>query len=77
MNVAGEQTLGWLLDEWLAHMDNVGNGPDRKLMSLAQTRLLETGQPWVLERLQSFIACWTDVLTELLDGMEDHTVECV
>jgi len=72
-----EKQLDWLLEEWFGHVENIGDGPGKKLMTLVLTRLLETGQSWALERLQSFMALWTDVLGELLDGMDDRSVEYV
>jgi hypothetical protein len=70
-----EETLNWLLEEWFSHIENIGDPPNKKLMVLVLTRLLETGQEWILGRLQSLMAVWTDVLRELLDGMDDNTVE--
>lgn len=70
-----EKTLDWLLEEWLGHIENIGDPPNKKLMTLVLTRLLETNQPWMLGRLQSLITMWTDVLGELLDGMDDKTAE--
>ena len=70
-----EKTLDWLLEEWFGHFDNIGNPPEKKLMTLVLTRLLETGTPWILGRLQDLMTMWTVVLTELLDGMDDKTTE--
>lgn len=70
-----EKTLDWLLEEWFSHIENIGDSPNKKLMTLVLTRLLETGQPWILGRLQNLIVTWTDVLGELLDGMDDRSVE--
>lgn len=72
-----EKTLDWVLEEWFSHIENIGDAPGKKLMTLVLTRLLETGQPWALGRLQNFMALWTDVLGELLDGMDDRSVEYV
>ncbi|KNG45188.1 importin 11 [Stemphylium lycopersici] len=68
-----EKTLDWLLEEWFSHIENIGDSPNKKLMCLVLTRFLEGGQPWMLGRLQSLIGIWTDVLGELLDGMDDRT----
>lgn len=79
-SVAGvelEKTLGWVLEEWFAHVENVGDPPSKKLMALVLTRLLETGEGWILGRLQEMVGMWTDVLGELLDGMDDRSVEYV
>lgn len=70
-----EKTLDWLLEEWFGHMDNIGNPPEKKLMSLVLTRLMETNAPWILGRLQDLMSMWTAVLGELLDGMDDRTTE--
>ncbi|KAF2278918.1 ARM repeat-containing protein [Westerdykella ornata] len=69
--------LDWLLEEWFAHMENISTAPETKLMALALTRLLETGAPWILGRLQDLMNMWTSVLTYLLDGMDDRTVDCL
>ncbi|EDU43667.1 importin 11 [Pyrenophora tritici-repentis] len=68
-----EKTLDWLLEEWFSHIENIGDSPSRKLMCLVLTRFLEGGQPWMLARLQLLIGVWTDVLGELLDGMDDRS----
>jgi hypothetical protein len=72
-----EKTLDWLLEEWFSHIENIGDGPNKKLMTLVLTRLLEGGDAWMLGRLQSLMTVWTDVLAELLDGMDDRSVEYV
>jgi hypothetical protein len=72
-----EKTLDWLLEEWFNHIENIGDGPNKKLMTLVLTRLLEGGDAWMLGRLQSLMTVWTDVLAELLDGMDDRSVEYV
>lgn len=69
------KTLDWLLEEWFSHIENIGDLPNKKLMTLVLTRFLETNQPWILSRLQSLIVMWTDVLAELLDGMDDRNVD--
>ncbi|KAF2200994.1 ARM repeat-containing protein [Delitschia confertaspora ATCC 74209] len=70
-------TLEWLLDEWFSHIENIGDPPNKKLMCLVLTRFLELGQDWILGRLQSLMTVWTDVLTELLDGMDDNTTDAL
>jgi hypothetical protein len=70
-----EPTLDWLLEEWFSHVENMGDPPNRKLTCLTLTRLLETGQPWILGRLQSLMAVWTDVVRELTDEDEDKSKE--
>jgi hypothetical protein len=76
-NAELEKTLDWLLEEWFSHIENIGDGPNKKLMTLVLTRLLETEQPWAFARLQNFFVAWTDVLAELLDGMDDRSAEYV
>lgn len=49
------QKLDWLLTEWFSHMDSIGHPVHKKLHCLALTSLLETGQPWILGRLQSLM----------------------
>jgi hypothetical protein len=72
-----EKTLDWLLEEWFSHIENIGDTPNKKLMCLVLTRFLESSQPWMLGRLQTLFVVWTDVLGELLDGMDDRTVDCL
>jgi len=72
-----EKTLEWLLEEWFGHIENIGDPPNKKLMTLVLTRLLETGAPWILSKLQNLVVVWTDVLGELLDGMDDKSAEYV
>lgn len=72
-----EPTLDWLLEEWFSHVENMGDPPNRKLTCLTLTRLLELGQPWILGRLQSLMAVWTDVVRELTDEDEDKSKEYV
>ena len=61
-----EQPIEWLLTEWFSHIDNIGHPAHKKLNCLALTSFLETGQPWILSRLQSLMTIWTDVVTELV-----------
>lgn len=72
-----EKTLDWLLEEWFSHIENIGDGPNKKLMTLVLTKLLETNAGWILGRLQNLIVIWTDVLGELLDGCDDRSAEYV
>jgi hypothetical protein len=46
-------------------------------MCLVLTRFLEGAQPWMLAKLQMLIGVWTDVLGELLEGMDDRSQEYV
>jgi len=70
-----EQAITPLLDEFFNHMDSVGDPSKGKLLCLAATRLLETGQPWILDRLQVLMTLWTTQVTELREGEEDRTGE--
>ncbi|MBE7181414.1 MAG: hypothetical protein INR71_09445 [Terriglobus roseus] len=70
-----EAEMKWLLEEWFSHFENVGDPGRRKLMCLALTRLLESGAPWALAKLQDLMTAWTDVVTELTEGMDDKSVE--
>lgn len=63
--------LHWTLTEWFSHFGNMGEPHKKKLMCLALTKLLETGQVWILDRLQDLMTVWTDVITELQEGAED------
>lgn len=66
-----ENTMEWLLEEWFSHLENIGDPSRRKLMCLALTRLLATNQTFVLAHLQSLLTLWTEVVTELREGLED------
>ena len=60
-------TIKWLLEEWFAHIDNIGH-PDRKKLSvLALTSLFSTAEPWILVHLQQLMSVWTETITELID----------
>ena len=62
-----ETALTELLDEWFVHMDSVGAPGKKKLLTLALTKLLETGASWILSRLQELMALWTSVSAEFSD----------
>lgn len=70
-----EATMAWLLDEWFTHTEDVSDPGRRKLMAMALTRLLELHLPFILNRLQSLMSMWTDVLVELAEGNEDLGVD--
>lgn len=72
-----EQPIEWLLTEWFSHVDNIGHPAHKKLSCLALTSFLETGQPWILSRLQSLMTIWTDVVTELVvdASLEERKVD--
>lgn len=61
-----ENPIDRLLTEWFSHMDNIGHPAHKKLNCMALTSLLATGQPWILNRLQSLMTVWTDVITEIV-----------
>jgi len=63
--------LRWIFTEWFSHFGNMGEPQKKKLMCLALTKLLDTGQGWIFERLQDLMTVWTDVITELQEGAED------
>lgn len=74
-----DETLNWLLEEWFGHVENIGDPPSRKLMTLILTRFLSapSSRQFMLPRLQSLMTMWTDVVAELLDGQDDRTVDCL
>ena len=67
-----EPDMGWLLDEWCSHFDNTSNPVQRKLFCLALTSLLDTHQPWVLNKMQLLMTLWTSVITEMEEGPEEE-----
>ncbi|KAI9816698.1 MAG: hypothetical protein M1832_004986 [Thelocarpon impressellum] len=71
-NPLGEDRMDQTLDEWFSHFGNIGSPTQRKLACLAFTRLLETGEKWILQRMQDLMAVWTDVASELQEGTEDE-----
>lgn len=72
-----EQTMNWLLTEWFSHFGNIGHPTQRKLGCLALTSLLETGAAWILGKLQELMTVWTDVVTEVREGVESEDGEYV
>lgn len=67
------QPIDWLLTEWFAHIDSIAHPAQKKLSCLALTSLLETGQRWILSRLQSLMTLWTDTIAELVVEDEDSS----
>ena len=65
----------WLFVEWFSHFDNIGDPSKKKLMCLALTAL--TSNPaissYMLSKLQQLMSIWTDVITELTEGIEDES----
>lgn len=68
--------MSLLVHEWFLHMDQVVMPTQNKLLCLALTRLLVTGQPWILEKLQDLMSMWTSTCIELREG-DDKTSEWV
>jgi hypothetical protein len=66
------QSMNWILTEWFENFENMSSPHYRKLQCLALTKLLETGQPWILSRMQDLLTVWTDVIIEVreADGTE-------
>lgn len=65
------------LEETCTHMDAIGQPSDSKLVCMALTKFLETGQPWILNKLQDLMSLWTTIVTELRDGDENKESEQV
>jgi hypothetical protein len=55
------------LEEAFRHMDSVAMPSEKKIICMALTKLLETGQPWILEKLQDLMSLWTTMVTEVRD----------
>jgi len=72
-----EKKIDWILTEWLDHMDMMSHPTHKKLNTLALTSLLESGQPWILSRLQSLMNEWTTTITELVIdvSVEENVVD--
>jgi len=58
---------------------NMGHPSQRKLNCFGLTMLLETNQPWILERLQDLMIMWADVVVELRDdhGVNEWVFFCI
>ena len=65
------RSIDWLLTEWFIHLDNITHPVKKKLSYIALTSLLDTGEPWILSRLQLLMAMWGDVITDLLEDYDD------
>lgn len=68
-----DSAIAHILEEWFSQMDNIGDPTRTKLMCLALTQLLDTGESWILSKLQDLVALWTTIVLELRDGPEDVT----
>lgn len=74
-----EQILSWLLKEWFFHYDNIGLVTQKKLHTMALTQLLTINQntpntpppAYLLNHLQDYLTIWTNIITELSEGMND------
>ena len=67
-----DSNMDWLLEEWFETFDSVTDPSQRKIMCLALTRFIESGKPWILSRLQDLMTVWTDVISELVEGMDEN-----
>ncbi|KKF95783.1 Peroxisomal biogenesis factor 2 [Ceratocystis platani] len=67
-----DEVWKWLIEEWFAVRDGMDRPETQKLYALALTRLLELPQPvqgLVLSKLQDYFGFWSEVISELRDGM--------
>ncbi|KAF7513857.1 hypothetical protein GJ744_006471 [Endocarpon pusillum] len=72
----GDRTVTWLISEWIAHFDNIGDVYRKKLHALAITSLFSISKPppaFMLEQLQSMLSIWTDIITELGEDAPEET----
>lgn len=74
---AVDASMDWLLEEWFSHTEDVSDPGRRKLMAMALTHLLDLHRPFILNRLQSLMSMWTDVVVELTEGNEDTSVDAL
>jgi hypothetical protein len=72
-----DASMDWLLEEWFSHTEDVSDPGRRKLMAMALTRLLDLHRPFILDRLQSLMSMWTDVVVELTAGNDDTSVDAL
>jgi hypothetical protein len=73
---SGPTTAPWLVSEWIAHFDNIGDVYRKKLQALAITSLFTLDSPpptFMLEQLQSLMTIWTDLITELGEDAPEET----
>ena len=64
-----------LLDQWFDGMETANAPAENKLSCMALTRLLETGQPWILAKLQQLMSFWTETVTQLAEDEETFSGE--
>ena len=68
-NKPHDRSFEWLITEWFSNVDYIAHPAHKKLNCLALTSFLETGEHWILSRLQSLMTLWFDVVTELVVDM--------
>ena len=66
-----DNDMNWLLEEWFESFDSIVEPKARKLTCLALTSLLQIGRSWIFSKLQDLMTIWTDVVSELKEGMDD------
>jgi hypothetical protein len=64
-----------VLDRWFSHFGSIGAPDQRKLNCLAFTRMLGTGEQWILSHMQDLMTVWTDVVEEVREGQYDKDIE--
>jgi len=69
--------LAHLLEEAFGNMDAVGEPEQSKLICMALTKLLETNQPFILNKLQDLMGMWTTRIVDLRHYDSDRTGEYV
>lgn len=69
--------LGHVLDEAFGNMDAIGEPAKAKLICMALTKLLETGQAFILSKLQDLMGLWTSQIIDLRHSEADPTSEYV
>ena len=67
--------LAHLLEEAFGNMDAVGEPEKSKLICMALTKLLETNQPFILNKLQDLMGMWTTRIIDLRHYDSDRTGE--
>lgn len=73
---SGPTTPTWLVSEWIAHFDSIGDVYRKKLHAIAITSLFSITNPppqFILEQLQSIMTIWTDIITELGEDAPEET----
>lgn len=73
---SGPSTAPWLVSEWIAHFDSIGDIYRKKLHALAISSLFSLTNPpppFMLEQLQSLMTIWTDLITELAEDAPEES----